>query len=1413
MMNKHSLILLLTGALLVVSASAQEKKEQNDRGYWSLAAKKTFIEGERSNGDNTGIISGKDGEAQFRLLHYIPSTFKPDGTFSVRNEEGKTVINQGGQHTPEQRNIHRLAVTWSRPPQYVKIGEEDKIVLDVKATIDGSGYSLDLLRKDLPAAAQENYSINMEVGVMPEVAFGKDTIGFTLLSNFLAQCDDIGDLEKYLMRFMENLGEGAEDAAEILNQAYEDGSAGWSCTIKDKDSGRLYNDEAWSQNLSLGKESYMMVLVQTTLKSRMPMALKTSSYTITQYYLYKNYANGGDVDITIHADDEDEWEKGEGNDSIDGGGGGEEGESKGTFLPPWVIPVAVTTTGAVIGYKILRNRRKEEEEENDPNKEPHDEDESKAYDKPEGETNEEGEVPVKNRMEEEKEEEDDDDEDKEPSTFKMILYKDFGSTLMVGDKPKLVGARIEEITAKGEKIDRSDLTAQIEIGQGNNITIVDTGIAGKYCAASIMVEKLPEEEPWEGDIWFIFRAPGGALRNKVVFNIEDGRIEFFQPNLTLPTDYKEVAKLPFRILGATDKAKVTVRVDTKEYEAEVFKGEKEEEIAHNIWYAHVTENHKAVPPKKDRKAGEYTVSHLVVEATEPNGHIIEGTEPILRYNMGLIFECSPLIGCYAEPYNPHEHPFKVEYNGQSVCPAINEATYCVMTWDEKEHQLRRVVPINNDSTFEVLPLPAEADALDDATDYESKKTRGMTDEEIIKGVGLQFYIKEILDDGSSVCCIYARGMLDAPARRKVRIHIETVYEKEKYVAERDVWLTSQPIRHFRNTNEEMEALRLDDRMTDNLTHICQFIISHDLLDRIGPVYRLAQMQLDAYDPRFGYDTAMTSLIRNTFLRYVRGETLGANAQPEGVEYLGLAAELLVALAKTNKQVESWLDAHGGVWTRLAIGMATLGWSEPFMLYLRVADKMVERANNPKPPGKWANYFSVGVIEWAQVFGEGAGQVLEYAYWEKVIQLGGELSGEFIATYRPELAANAANFAQQAAGKVKDQLGIFGKDVKELANGMKKFVTDKIGKQMQKRLAATKSINSSASRSADDVIKKWRQNSKWTPEEILEDELFRAANVQAMKDIKQMERACMDYVRYRTPETKAAFREWCYKMQANKTAQKQLSMYKSDWSNNVRSEYYRLLQEDYRIIDKEALSDACNRLRERGINVNEDDLYVFCATNSDSTSLYWGDTLTRDRDLSMMYKPKPTKANPKPLPKEVPQDIAEECYGKAYEKHTGMTMKEGDQAVVQKGSKEMIGSGEKDLNRAFKEAHFDEKFIDLDGVATAFEHKPAEWINEGARLRALGDEAGALAKEEEGLRQALKLYFNSLEKRSTYRGTISMVKPKEVELFHVMKRLEVKTQNSYSLSITDFKKILKSEYNMDITDVPKLMKDLVYRVEA
>ena len=1360
--------------------------------------------GERSKGDDTGILGGKDGLAEFRVLHHISSVFKPDGTFSVDDKEDKTIIQMGGEHTKEVHNVHRLSVFWSKPPQYVKIGEEDKITMDVSAKLNGEPYSLELLGKDLndgkPKTAlssvtgmRESYTIGMEVSVIPEATVGKTTFGFTLIQQLLSMSENEDDIEKYTVRVIENAGDDVEAVQEALEEEFRGAKmpAVWHCSLRDVASGKLYNDEPWEQNIELGKESYMMVVVKTTFEKWWVMGLSKmnpTSYSIIQYYLYKNYAEGGDVDITTRADDEDEWTK----DSTDSEGGGDNdnsGENEGTLLPPWVIPVAVTTT-AVVAYKVLKNRRKEDEEENSDEG-----DSDKNKDSREDKTD-----PVNPEDSQEDEEvvaKPDDSEDekpKEPSTFKMILYKEFGSSLMLGDVPKIVGARIEEITAKGEKIQRPDLTSQIQIGQGSNITIVETFMTAKYKAASIRVDKLPEEEPYEGDIWFIFRAPGGALRNRLVFNIEDGHIEFFQPYLILPTGYDEVGELPFKIWGGGENPEVKVTIDTKEYTVKRRKGDENNEKEKGLWYAIITENHDKIPPKEKRKAGDYTMSQLKVEVTDANKHVIEGTLSVMRYNMGLVFQCDNFVGCYAEPYDADKHPFKLTYNGQKVCPRMNEATYFVLTWDKKDHQLRRVVPADNNAIFTVKPLPEADDVKDNATDYLSKQTRGMTDQEVIDSLGLQFYIKEILEDGSSICYVYAHGMLDAPARRKVRLHIECVYEKEKYEAEQDVWLTSQPIRKFQNQQEELEASRLDDRITDNLAHICKFIIDHDLLDRIGPVYRLAQIQMDGYDPRFGYDPEMIELLRNTFLRYVRGETLGANANPEGVQYLGVAAEILLALAKTNRQVESWMADHGGVWTRIGIGIATLGWSEHCTLYLRVADKMVEEINNPKIP--------TGPLE-----------VGQYALTENLWQKTGELGGEFLATYRPDLAAGIANFSEMTIGQVQKKLGIFGKDVRVIAKDLKNFATDKFGKQMKTQLNAVKKLNANADSNAKKAISEFRQTAKWTEEEILEDAIFRAAAKDALRDIKEMERACIDLVRYRTPEAKAAFREWCYKMQSNKTAQKYLSMYKSDWANNVRSEYYRLLQEDYRIIDKEALSAACKRLREQGINVNEDDLFVFCATNSNSEALYWGDALTRDRDLSMMYKPKPTKANPHPLPQEVPQNIAEECYGEAYQKRTGMTMKEGDQAVVQKGSKEMIGAGEKDLNAAFKKEHFNEKFIDLDGVATAYEHKPAEWIQEGARLRALGDEAGALAKEEEGLRQALKLYFNSLEKRATYRGTISRIKPQEAELFHVMKWLEVKKQGSYSISMTDFKKIIKTRYNMEITDVPTLMKDLVYRLEA
>ena len=52
--------LFLIGLMLAVSATAQKEK---DRGYWALTYKKTLLDGERFNGNNTGIENGMNGKA------------------------------------------------------------------------------------------------------------------------------------------------------------------------------------------------------------------------------------------------------------------------------------------------------------------------------------------------------------------------------------------------------------------------------------------------------------------------------------------------------------------------------------------------------------------------------------------------------------------------------------------------------------------------------------------------------------------------------------------------------------------------------------------------------------------------------------------------------------------------------------------------------------------------------------------------------------------------------------------------------------------------------------------------------------------------------------------------------------------------------------------------------------------------------------------------------------------------------------------------------------------------------------------------------------------------------------------------------------------------------------------------------
>lgn len=1280
-----------------------------DNGHWALLDRVILADSRRSNGSDTGISGAQDGALDFNLVRTVADPSWPARTWE---------------------EMHNLSFRWTAPPEYVQVGKENEIALDLTARWDGDAFNPQT--EGLYAGGTESYEYALDVQIAPELRAGEYALNYTTIQYFLTHSDSITEFEDDFEDYADQIDEELDD--EDVFGDY-DGDSRWRADGDIGSRNRLaYAGKSWNQSLKLGEEAFMIVSVQIDIRQR--TVVGGQAHRICEYYLYKCYPNGGDITKRIKGDpDRGEQDLGE--------------------LPPWIIPAAAGLGLTAILGALVRSARNSKKRK--------------------------GKTPAGNGPQPA------DTAPKKPSTFRMLLYKEFGDTLMVADKPQIVGARIEEITPEGKRIECKEYTSQIEITEGRNIRILATGMSPHYRTARICVDKYPKEDPAEGFIVFSFRGPGGTLQMQTVFKIQEGRVDFFQPNLTLPSGHDRQERLPFLVSGVNEDAEVEVSID-KCYRVSAEKGEKP-----GLWYAIIDE-----VDKTRGTAGEYISCTLKVEAKDSDEHEVSGTFPVLRFNMGLAFKTDHFVPCFLVRYEPgvHREELKVYINDKSYAPALTPATLSFIYWDEEKHRLTRMVPDPRQVVFRAEPLGAEADAA--ATDYLSKGTRGMSDQEVVNKVKLQYFIKEILPDNSTSCYLYACAVLDAPARRKVKIHVEFPWDGKLYTADQEVWLTSQPLRE-----EGADTGEDDDTITSNLMHIRSYILDHNLLTNIGPVFRLAEMLLDGYDRRFGYDPGLVYLVRSTFLNFVSGRIAGANADAEPVVEMGLAADLMLALAQTSAQAEQWLEDHGGFWTRLSLGILTLGWSETALTAIRVPREMIDAVNNPKIQGGPWEAFCAGV----KIVG------IEFLT-EAFIQTTLAGYGEMIAHYHPELAANAANFAAKAIGDVRQSLGIFGKDLRVIAHDLKSFATEKFGRQTLAQFGKTKNALDSSRRSVEDMIREWRKNAKWSAEEIAEDLACREANLKGLRKVKELERNYIEMSRYKTPEAEEAFRRLAYEIQTDKIAQKQLALYNGEWATNVRSGFYKTLKKDYDIIDIKTKQYVVDKMREAGRMIDEDDVIIYGATNSNREALENGISFTRDRDVSVLVKEKPTKSNPNPIPEDISQEIAEDCYGKAYKETTGLTLEQGDQAVVQMTSPERIGNGPEDLARAFQPEHFSEKFVDLDKVTQAFEHKPKAWLDQAAQLEESGLVEAAVAKQEEAMRQAAdKLFFKSTVPRATYNGTVDRITQNEMKTFQLIGHCEVSTQGPFSLSVTDLKKMLKENYSLELEDIPGKLKEIELRVES
>ena len=1187
MMNKRYFILLLMGVVMSFSASAQEK---GGRGYWTLAYSRTLIEGERSNGENTGIIDGRDGLAEFRILRFMPGSFKSDGTYTVENKQDVTVINMGGQKTKEQRNIYRLSVGWSQPPQYVKITEEGKIALDVKATLDGSPYDPASMARGF-GIVQEYYDIEMEVGIMPAVTVGKFTMGFNLMQQVLSTCDGSSTdlLEEAMDRAMQSAGINEEDLEDAMRAAIGDDEidAEWHSGLTDAASGKLYNDEDFVCNLKLGEDSYMAVVVTTTFHSR--TSFNTNTYSVVQYYLYRY--GGDDVDVTTRADDKDQWQTTEGTDSLSQGGDDDEGgESKGTSLPPWVIPVAVSTVGVVGGFTLLRVLRKKDEK--DPTK-------GGANDKPNdpavppvndpANPKEEAAVPPPppvmpppppvtppppptqtKQGQEGKEKEKKKDE--KPSTYNMILYKEFGDTLMVGDVPKLVGARIEEITAKGERIDRQDLTAQIEIAEGDNITIVEKGRYDKYRAAHIQVDEFPKKEPLEGVVWFVFTAPGGSLRNRVVFNIVDGEVRFRQDNLTLPARYEKEVRLPFVVVGMNDgtaKIEATIKdehnKDTTDYSIKTEWSEKDE-----CYYAIIKD--QVLDPKKDEGiAGNYLHYTIKIEASKetPKKRVIKGELPIYRYYMGLVMRMNGNVNCFYEEFKRgyHDPELKVRLSdGKDYAPAQQECYLKLYEYDEEEHKLYVIDPtpktvkwtvadiskrggaqkvmmdlIGNDvtqtglnATLAAAGLGADIGSLvshahmEAFKDYKLDQQRNLQFQQLLNGLGLQF--KAEWQSGGEGKVYYllrcVKGVLVAPNRFDAEMEITAEYKEKTYSFKRVVHILSQPRRTYDDNFTERAALEKDERIEAGLHEIEGGLMAAGLTGQMAPLLYTIRLQLDFYDFDYGYDARTIKSIQNCYLHSLQRLSDAANEKVAEMD----------AVDKLEKySLDWWLEwsyqGHDLLenmnWAeRIAFGIASFGYSE---LVFNIPYQMKQCIVEGKGNETWVDAFCVGAWEAGKAYlieaGVGAG-LGAFKIGAKGVSQGIKTTGKGLAN----AMKTAGKESLKAGGKVAKEAMLDG--LKMMKEYMKAEASAGLRTWAKKQITLWE--KGAAERFIGGKLKSWFSGT--TKNAVSGAELNAAeqfAKRQAVENIENLQTALEMYKAYPTSQNKLLMNQYILKCQADK----------------------------------------------------------------------------------------------------------------------------------------------------------------------------------------------------------------------------------------------------------------------------------------
>lgn len=515
-------------------------------------------------------------------------------------------------------------------------------------------------------------------------------------------------------------------------------------------------------------------------------------------------------------------------------------------------------------------------------------------------------------------------EDKNGSTYKMHVFKEFGDTLIPGQK-YFVYARIVEYDSSGKAKRRDDLSQMIGIYADDGIQVNPADFTAPYAAAQI--EVFDARSKHDAVVSFKFNGKGGSFTQHMHFKIDEPRIVFYQQSFTAPALYDKTVSLPFRVIGLnkgyTMKAELVPELsanDVHDYELDIT--DADVTAAMTAKYPEVTDIHFVQfleINKKPCPAG-FTTSYRLRVTAADDKMTVTNEMAVSRMYRGLMVNTQAINCCrVVKPESRTKNILQLHVGDFQT--AITESTAYVVEFDDESNTVRQFAAF---PTLEITPIKRDTEGMaEEQLSLQNEYTQRI--QKAIDSVDIKLGYKSFTPEASQLVYYCKGGYLDPPTRYIVNCKWKCTVKGVEYEYESHVLLRSQ-LKRTKAQRAASATVEYDQRVEHFLYRFKSYI-GRNYFNNLFPVYLMIVRMLDGYDYHYGYDNYQVAKIYDIRERLRNGEIVGANCDPIGY---GVVDEL-EALAAAASGMDNWQ----GIVMRMSLAYMTGGISELVLLPMDV----------------------------------------------------------------------------------------------------------------------------------------------------------------------------------------------------------------------------------------------------------------------------------------------------------------------------------------------------------------------------------------------------------------------------------------------------------------------------------------------